>query len=151
MSEISRIADQLHRGFYGEAWHGPAVLELLQGVTAAQAVARPVGSAHSIWEIVQHVSAWKRAIPIRLRGGEIELTGDQDWPPVTDASPDAWDRTLHELKVAHAELEAAVRLLPVSRLGERVPSRDHDVYFLLHGMVQHDLYHAGQIAVLKKG
>ncbi len=151
MSEIARIADQLHRAFYGEAWHGPSVLELLRQVSAERAAAHPLPSAHSVWEVVNHITAWKRAIPVRLRGTAIELSGEQDWPPVSDASAAAWERALRELETAHAELEAAVRLLPDSRLTDPVAGRDYDVYFMLHGLVQHDLYHAGQIAVLKKG
>jgi hypothetical protein len=55
MSEIHRIADQLKRSLEGEAWHGPALRELLSGVTAKQAAARPLAGAHSIWEIVLHI------------------------------------------------------------------------------------------------
>ena len=150
MNEAQRTADQMRRAMAGEAWHGPALLELLEGVEAEQAARHPIANAHSIWEIVLHVAAWKSAVLRRLRGEVIELTGEQDWPPVKDTSERAWIATLEQLKRAHNELERTAAGLEDSRLRSSVPGKDYDVYFMLHGVVQHDLYHAGQIALLKK-
>lgn len=150
MSEIARIADQLHRAYAGGAWHGPALRQLLRGVTAKQAAARPLVGGHSIWEIVLHITAWKKAVRKRVTGKAIELSPREDWPPAGKASPTAWRKTLNALEQAHRQLEATVARLPESRLKRIVPGRKHTVYFALHGLVQHDLYHAGQIALLKK-
>jgi len=150
MSEISRIADQLDRAFDGDAWHGDPLMTILDGVTAAQAAAHPIPNAHSMWEIVHHLLAWKTAVPIRLRGEVKELHGAEDWPPVTDTSDAAWRNCLSDLRDKHAALVAAARAFPESKLNDLAPARDHSYYVLLHGMVQHDLYHAGQIAILKK-
>lgn len=150
MTELTRIADQLDRAFDGDAWHGDPLMKLLDGVTAAQSALHPIANAHSIWEIVHHLLAWKTAVPFRLRGEVKELHGADDWPPVTDASEAAWAKCLGDLRGAHNALVAAVRALPQSKLDELVPNRDHSYYVLMHGMVQHDLYHAGQIAILKK-
>ncbi|MGH9650863.1 MAG: DinB family protein [Terriglobales bacterium] len=150
MTESKRIADQLHRAYAGGAWHGPALRELLADVTAKQAAARPVTGAHGIWEIVLHITAWKKAVHRKLKGYPVELAPRQDWPPVGKASAAAWRKTLKALEKAHRELEKTVARLPESRLKEVVPGRKHTVYFMLHGLVQHDLYHAGQIALLKK-
>jgi len=150
MSEIERIADQLERGFEGDAWHGDPLMKILDSVTAQQAAARPVKGAHSIWEIVHHILAWKAAIPVRLRGEVKELLGQGDWPPVTDTTDPAWRNCLSELREKHAELVKAVKKFPENKLEEMAPNRDHSYYVMLQGMVQHDLYHAGQIAILKK-
>ena len=150
MSEITRISDQLHRAFYGEAWHGPSVMELLKGVTATQAAAHPMPPAHSIWEVVNHIAAWKEAVVRRLQGEAVELKGDKDWPPVKDANASSWKKALAALEEAHQRLEKTVSGLSDPVLDGPVPNRDHNVYFMLHGVIQHDLYHAGQIAVLKK-
>ena len=149
-SESSRIADQMKRAFVGEAWHGPALMELLEGVTAATASAHPLAPAHSIWEIGRHITAWKHALRRRMNGEAVELTGEQDWPPVSDVSETSWIETIEELKRAHNELESAVAALDDGRLHDTVPGKDYDLWFMLHGAVQHDLYHAGQIALLKK-
>ncbi len=150
MSETERIADQLHRAYHGGAWHGPALRQLLSGLSAKQAVARPLRGAHTIWELVLHITAWKKAVRQRVMGKAIELSPRQDWPPVGKAGATAWRKTLTALDRAHRQLEAAVARLPESRLRGIVSGRKHTVYFLLHGLVQHDLYHAGQIALLKK-
>ncbi len=150
MSEISRIAEQMKRAFEGEAWHGPSLLETLGQVEAVKASAKPLPSVHSTWEIVYHVTAWKRAICVRLGGQAIELVGEKDWPPIADVSASSWQKALSELKEAHKQLMRAVEELPDARLEDKVPGRDYTVYLMLHGMAQHDIYHAGQIAILKK-
>ena len=150
MSELYRIADQLDRAFDGDAWHGDPLMTILDGVAAAQASAHPIPNAHSIWEIVHHLVAWKTAVPTRLRGEVKELHGAEDWPPVTDTSDAAWRNCLGDLRTRHQALVAAVRAFPESKLNDFAPARDHSYYVLLHGMVQHDLYHAGQLAILKK-
>ena len=149
-SEVARIADQLRRSFEGGAWHGPAIEELLKGVTAAQAAAKPLSGAHSIWELVLHLWSWTGVEIERLAGKPLEEPEAGDWPAVTDTSEAAWREALRRLEAAHRKLLAAVERLPESRLDEMAPGRDHTIYFMLHGQVQHTLYHAGQIAVLKK-
>ncbi|MGH9601031.1 MAG: DinB family protein [Terriglobales bacterium] len=149
-SEVTRIADQLRRSFEGGAWHGPALMEILKGVTARQAAARPIASAHSIWELVLHLSGWTCVEIERLAGKTLEEPATGDFPAVTDTSEAAWREAKRRLEKAHRQLLAAVERLPESRLEELAPGRDHTIYFMLHGQVQHTLYHAGQIAVLKK-
>ena len=150
MSEVQRIADQLHRAYSGEAWHGPAIAELLEGVTVSQAAAQPLPGGHSIWELVLHIAAWKRAVRRRLEGKATEVAPEDNFPNVRDRSDAAWQQAQQKLADAHRELEKAVTALAESRLAETVPGRDYSVYFMLHGLVQHDLYHAGQIALLKR-
>ena len=153
MAEASRIADQLHRAFHGEAWHGPALMELLEGVTPEQAAKRPLPKAHSIWEIVLHIGAWE-TVARRWLAGEIaalpQLEGTDDWPPVHDRSATAWKQAVDALVADHDRLTQVAAKLSDLQLNEKVAGREYNVYFLLHGLVQHCLYHAGQIAVLKK-
>jgi uncharacterized damage-inducible protein DinB len=150
MSEPARIADQLRRAFYGEAWYGDALFEILDGVSAAQAAARPVKHAHSIWELVLHVAAWDGVARRRLAGETVELSDEQNFPPVQDTSEGAWRRALERVRQVHDDLIKDVVALPDSRLCENVPGTKYDIYRLLHGAVQHELYHAGQVAILKK-
>ena len=152
-TETSRIADQLRRAFEGEAWHGPSVLEILSGVDAASAAARPLPRSHRIWEIALHIAVWDDAARRRMTGEVVQPTPDEDWPAVVDISSAAWERTLAHLKQTHEALVEAVRACPDSRLAEKIPGKEPDyytLYYMLHGIVQHELYHAGQIALLKK-
>jgi uncharacterized damage-inducible protein DinB len=149
-SELARIRGELRRAFEGEAWHGPAVLELLRDVTVQQAAARPIAGAHSIWELVLHIAAWENAGRRRLEGDRAELPDEENFPPVNDTSEAAWQRAIEELKIGHSKLYDAIAGLEESRLDEPILDGMRSVYITLHGVIQHDLYHAGQIALLKK-
>jgi uncharacterized damage-inducible protein DinB len=151
--EADRMADQLRRAFDGEAWHGDSLFEILQDVTAAQAAARPIANAHTIWELVLHITAWDGAVLKRLGGVAVELSDAADFPPVVDTSESAWRNALAEVRRVHEELVSAVRLFPEARLEEVVPGKKvahYTFYYMIQGVAQHELYHAGQIALLKK-
>lgn len=151
MNETERIHGQLERALYGEAWHGPALREILEGLTAEEAAAQPVPAAHSIWEIALHLTAWGEIVRRRLAGEAIlEIPPEQDWPGIGERSEAAWKRAAERLVRAHVELAEAIRQLPDTRLEEAVPGRDDTVYVMLHGAIEHALYHAGQMAILKK-
>ncbi len=146
-NESARIADQLHRAFFGGPWHGPSLKEVLDGVRSEMAEKHSIAAAHSIWELVHHVRAWTAEADATVRGKPYEsLTGEKDWPPVTETSAEAWEAALTALERAELSLEQAVRELPPERLGEG----DRSLYDLLHGIAQHNAYHAGQIVLLKK-
>jgi len=151
MSRARHLGSSLERTVTGPMWHGSALAEVLEGVTAERAAARPIPGAHTIWEIVLHIIAWAEIARARLRG---ESTGDptpeQDWPPVTATDAAAWQRTLERLGACHRELAADVRGLDEARLDQKVANLDYSADVLLHGIVEHGTYHGGQIALLKK-
>jgi len=149
-SEPALLADQLRRAFEGDAWHGPALLELLQDVNASRAAAKPLPHVHSIWELVLHIAAWDAAACRRLRGQKTQPTGVENFPIVPKPTAAAWARAVAHLKRTHDVLVKMVSILPESRLRDRVPGKKYNFYFMLHGMAQHELYHAGQIAILNK-
>jgi uncharacterized damage-inducible protein DinB len=153
MSETDRLADQIRRAFEGEAWHGDSLLEILAGVNAKTAAARPIPNAHTIWELLLHIQVWDDASIRRAGGTAVQPTGEKDFPPVRDTREAAWQQTLASVKKTHEELVRTVAAFPDSRLQERVPGKSQDYYnfyYLFSGIVQHELYHAGQIALLKK-
>jgi len=151
MSEIARILDQMDRAFAGDAWHGPPLKSLLDGMMAEDAAKHPVDSAHSIWELVHHLTAWHTIVREELAGAEAQITPELDWPPVWEVSEVEWQRAVERLIKARSRLRRAVEELGDHQLDER-PSRrtKNSRYVMLHGLVQHDLYHAGQIALLRK-
>jgi uncharacterized damage-inducible protein DinB len=148
--ESGRIADQLHRAFYGNAWHGPAVLELVSDVDAATAAARPLEGGHSIWELLLHVEAWDQAAMTRLCGKKCQPKGAKNFPPVGRITGSKWRAAVVSANRTHDQLVKMVEGLSESRLRDRVPGKRYDFYHLLHGIAQHELYHAGQMAILKK-
>ena len=148
--ERARIADQLRRSVHGEAWHGPSVMELLDGVNSQQAAARPIPGAHSIWEIVLHITEWADVGRRRATGEKVQPTPEEDWPEVGDTSEGAWRKAVEALVQSQTSLGELIGTLSDEQLDATVPGKDYSIYFQLHGVVQHNLYHAGQIALLKK-
>ncbi|HEV2945865.1 MAG TPA: DinB family protein [Gemmataceae bacterium] len=151
MTEISRILDQLDRSMEGDAWHGPSLRELLKGVTARQANSKSSPGIHSIWEIVLHITADQDVARRRLAGETIiELPPELDWPPIPDNTETAWQQTINCLVESKQKLRQSISQMSDERLEEIVPGKGYSAYVLLHGVIQHNLYHAGQIAILKK-
>jgi uncharacterized damage-inducible protein DinB len=148
---MDRIGSQLHYTYRGPSWHGPTLVELLKDVTAEEAAQTAVPNVHSIWEIVLHAAAWKKAVQQRLEGKQVSLQGEEDWPSVVDTSYRAWADALAALDAAHASLEARLRNMTEADLDRKAPGQeDTTLYRTVHGVMEHDVYHAGQIALLKK-
>lgn len=150
-AEVENIVDQLERAFEGDAWHGQSMSEILTGITASQAASHPIPHAHSIWEIVLHSAAWQKAVRERLQGKPIaSLPDDEDWPPAEDTSDQAWCKAVEVLRSEYEMLQEEALKWRDRDLGEITEGQRFTVYQMLHGVIQHNLYHAGQIAILKK-
>jgi uncharacterized damage-inducible protein DinB len=147
MSRATRLGNHIERTVTGPMWHGPALVEVLDGVDAARARARPISGAHSIWEIVRHVTAWADIARQRIHGEALgDPTAEQDWPAIGDD----WAQDVERLKESHRLLAADVRQLDEAALDARVKTLEYPVGILLDGVVEHGTYHGGQIALLKK-
>ena len=151
-SESLRIADQLRRAFTGDSWHGSPLLDLLAGITAEQGRARPLRSVHSVWELVLHVDVYLHGAFDATQGIAMpKLYGTEgDWPLLRDDSSAAWIAAQDRLFQNAERLAQAMERFDDAKLQEIVPGRQYDFYYLFHGIVQHSLYHGGQIAMLKK-
>ena len=148
-SQLARLEDQIRRAFHGEAWHGPSVLEVLRDVTPEMAHAHPVAAAHSIWELVLHIDSGYRLVLRRLQGNDAPLTEGEDWPPVPEPTEANWRGAVESLRRLNEQLRAAILRFDPQRLDEPLAS-PYTAYTQFVGAPQHDLYHAGQIAILKK-
>jgi uncharacterized damage-inducible protein DinB len=157
-TEIDRILDELAREHDGDPWHGSPLLHILDGVTAASASARPIPDGHSIWELLLHITAWKNEVRRRLSGAPAADPEEGDWPDAGEPSETRWHEARERLQRAHDDLRSAIRAFPEEKLYTAINDPRStplgtgvSYYVLLHGIVQHDVYHAGQIAILKKG
>ena len=150
-TEANRLEEQLRRALEGEAWHGPSVLETLAGLSAAQAASHPIAGAHSIWELVLHLGSDYDLILRRLAGDGHQLTAAEDWPACPASTEENWQQALQGLKLQNKELRQAVRNFPLERLDDPlVPEVPYTAYTQFIGVTQHNLYHAGQIAMLRR-
>ena len=99
---------------------------------------------------MRHLTFWYDAVRRRIGGEAVEADEVEQWPTAIDSGEAAWQHELANLERSHAALLEAVGQLGVQDLERPVPGKPYNVYILLHGMVQHNLYHAGQVALLKK-
>ena len=151
MKEIDRISDQLRRAFESDAWHGPSLTEALSGLTVEAAHARPLAGAHTIWEILLHVSADIESVSARLKGKGRTLSPEEDWPlPPADGDDDALKADLNRLRNVHEQLLRDMSDVKDTALDKPIMEGFSSIYVTLHGVVQHNVYHAGQIALLRK-
>jgi uncharacterized damage-inducible protein DinB len=157
MPRLPDFRDQLQRISNGDPWYGDSIQRLTGDLTAGEAGARPIPGAHSIWELVLHITSWAREIQRRLTVGKWQMPADGDWPASPEPTTENWRAALAALHQAHEELAATLRTWPETRLDEQVgqernPALGTGVTFaqMLHGLLQHDAYHTGQIGLLRK-
>lgn len=149
-TEGERIAVEIDNALTGDAWHGPSLNELLDGVTWEDATKRPIPSAHNIWELVLHITSWAIIARRRLTGGRVEPEEGEDWPTPGEISEIAWAAARTSLVESHQRLSEVVAGLSDEELTRKVPQGERSVANMLHGVTQHDAYHGGQIGILKK-
>ena len=146
------LLQQMKACFEGDAWYGPSLMLLLTELDVQRAGARPIASGHSAWEIVLHITTWKRVATERLRRkAATSVADDEDWPAVTDISESAWKQAITALRDAQQDLiKAVAEINDDSEMSRGIAGTSYNVGFLLMGIVEHDLYHTGQIALLAK-
>jgi hypothetical protein len=150
MNESQRLADQLTRALNGDAWHGPSWKETLEGVTREAALHRPISGGHTIAEVVLHETTWHEVVRRRLEGETPDVSDAQDWPSTASADDAAWSAAVARLFETGNALAATISRFPVEKLHQKRPATDGTWYELIIGELQHVLYHAGQVGILKK-
>lgn len=136
---------------WGPAWHGTALKGALRGITVKEALWRPGPRRHNIWELVLHMAYWKYAVTRRLSGemrGSFPREGS-NWIAVEDPTPRGWKADIALLHETHAALIEVVRTFPASKLGSMVDSK-WSYAETIAGIAAHDLYHTGQLQLIKK-
>jgi heme-degrading monooxygenase HmoA/uncharacterized damage-inducible protein DinB len=150
-SEAADLARELETLAHGDAWHGPALGELLDGVSAETAAARPIAGAHTIWEVVLHLTAWTDVFRRRLEGTAIEEPEAGDFPATPRPTAEAWGEATQALLEAHEVLTARVFCLSDADLAGGIPGRPFNARFQARAAIRHVVYHSGQIGLLRKG
>ncbi len=156
MSLRVTLRDRMMVVWAGEPWHGLSSKALLSDVTAAEAAARVVPGVQTIWETTLHILAWTEEVTARLGGTGGGIPARGDWPAVTDASEAGWAATLEALRTARYALLAALEKAHEEDLFLQVPKAANSSGHAMTraqtvaGLIDHDLYHLGQVALLKK-
>ncbi len=148
--EAASLAEELRVLARGDAWHGPSLDEMLAEVSPEAAAARPIPRAHTIWELVLHVTGWTDVFRRRLEGTAVEEPEQGDYPGVPEPRLAAWAEAKEGLFAAHDALVARVARLCPADLDGPVPGRGFSARFLVRGAIRHTVYHSGQIGLLRK-
>lgn len=147
---LLRILDEAYEK---KAWHGPNLKGTLRGVTVSEAVWRPAPDRHNVWELALHAAYWKYAGWRRLTGekrGAFPVDGSNWFVRPESATEKAWRADLALLDREHRRLRAAVEKIPASRLSSLSRGSKHRIDTLVYGIAAHDVYHAGQIQLVKR-
>jgi uncharacterized damage-inducible protein DinB len=150
MTESELVRSYLESTFDGEAWHGPSLMAVLDGIPASVAAERLSDSAHTIWELVLHIRGWMQVGLLRLDGVKQGDPPDGDFPEVPAANEQAWQETIAALGRTKTELAEKISGLSAEQLDTAVAGSKTTARELLHGVIWHNVYHAGQIAILRR-
>lgn len=150
MAESARIVEQLRRVMVGGAWHGPSVLEALEGITASAALAHPIAGAHNIWGLVLHIDKVQDVVLARLSGANPQVSEAEYFPPVRGTTEAEWKAAVARLKTQDDQILVIASQLTDEQLAKPITPGGSTVYETLHGHAQHNAFHAGQIKLLRK-
>jgi uncharacterized damage-inducible protein DinB len=145
-----RILRQYDGVMEGPAWHGDPIWEILDGISAHQAAARPVAGIHSIWEILMHMKFWEEVVILRLAGQRAGLIEERNFPPVPEVTEAGWHSAREEFRESNRRFREALAKVAGQQLDEKSAAGKRTFYEEAHGVIEHSVYHAGQIALLKK-
>jgi len=151
--EIEHLLGLLDEAYRRAAWHGPNLLGSIRGLTAREAAWRPKAGRHNIWEIVAHTAYWKYTVRRRLVGekrGSFSLQGSNWFLRPVDRGENAWRADVVMLDGEHQRLRAVVSELPPEDLDRPAQGSKTITRRLIAGIALHDVYHAGQIQLIKK-
>ncbi len=151
--EIALLLALLDEGFNRKAWHGPNLRGSIRELSPAQAAWRPAPERHNIWEHAVHAAYWKYAVRRRLLGakrGSFLLKGSNWFPRPAELTEEAWRADIALLEETHRTLREAVAKLTPKELAKTPPKSTVSNSALIRGIASHDIYHAGQIQLLKR-
>lgn len=150
-SEIDNLRGQLRRAFFGEAWHGDHVFGILDAISSDIATAQVPGSTNTIQSIVLHIGAWMVEVARRVSDQDRKgMSPEEDWPlPPEGSRAVAWARSVELLRSSFDRLDMTVAGLTPDDLA-RPTGPKWTAYEEIHGVIQHALYHLGQVVVLAK-
>ena len=151
INPVGRILARYDEVLYSSSpWHGDAMWSILGGISAELAAARPLPDAHTVWQIVMHMTFWEEVATKRLAGERAGLIEERNFPPLPAITEENWRKTLDEFRSSNARFREALAKLDPAKLDELSAAGKRTYYDEAHGIIEHNVYHAGQIAMLKK-
>lgn len=145
MNRVEALVKELRDAYQGRPWYGDSLRKTLAGISESDANEKPLDHAHSIAELVGHITTWIEVVHRRIDGEVVRVTSAMNF-----AHSSKWKEQLQRLGTAHAALVERVSSMSETDLDKKVAGKGHTAEFALRGVVQHSIYHQGQIALLRK-
>lgn len=150
ISETYRITELLRRAFDGKPWFGPSVMDTLSKVMLEETL-NQLPNSHTIIELLEHMIAWRTFVIKRLQGdNEFEIEQEESFKHVSAMTSGIWQDAMQRLHQTQDNLLQILSQTTDEKLDDMVAGREYTVDKMLHGVIQHDVYHIGQIALLQK-
>ena len=150
MEEPKRILTLFENLYNGDPWLDVTLMGTLENITAEKAAEKKIADRNSIWEITNHIIEWRKNVLQRVHGKTLKTPQHNYFLPVEDTSAAAWKNTIEKLRASEKEWEAFLNQMKSSDLETVHPMNGHTHYEHIHGIIQHDAYHLGQIVMLVK-
>ena len=153
MAWLNEVISQLDVVYNGSPWYGRPVREILHRINPQKAGQRPQEGGHSIFELAEHMLSWRNYLLEKLRGNHtftIEVNDQRDWKPPQPVSENDWQSLLYAFDENQSNLLSKLRNAKENELGGMVPGKNYKFRPLIEGIVQHDIYHAGQLVTTAK-
>jgi len=150
MPEIDRVLAHYDEVLRGASWHGDPMWQILEGISAETAAARPLPNAHTIWEIVMHMIFWEEVATERLMGRRAGLIEERNFPAMPHITEDNWNRALDQVRASNTKFREALSQLDPAKLEALSAAGKRTFYEEAHGLIEHHIYHLGQIVLLSK-
>lgn len=155
MATSPQIAEKFKAVFSGQPWYGNNIYSILEAVTFEIAYERPNGAGHNTMEIALHMLSWTEEIIERMTGAAAKMPASGDWPEAGAPDEQKWPRVVNDIKLLNVNLEKAIQDLPrvqwAALINDQRGTEPVITYEgLIEGFLQHQVYHAGQIALLTK-
>jgi len=153
MTKSDQLKEELERVLWGAAWYGPPVYTILEQVSFEAAYEKPQGSVHNIVGIVLHMLAWTEEVLDRMNGMAASTPSSGDWPDPGTSDEQKWQNYVNDLKLVNVNLLGVIQGFPEEKWSELInDTRETEPVTtyenLVTGLIQHHVYHAGQIALL---
>ena len=150
MKEIERIIQLYKSAYDGNPWIDVSLMPVLKPITAKQAATKVSPHWNTIWEIVNHIISWRENVLKRIQGQVIKTPAHNYFVPVKDVSSAAWQKALKKLEVSQHQWIVLLKNFNEKDFEKIYPNNDLTYYEHIHGIIQHDIYHLGQVVMLAK-
>ncbi len=151
-TESLRILKLFSDQYHGKPWTEVRLIDILNGISAQMAAEKPISNANNIWQLVQHITAWRENVLRKMNGEKLQTPSDNYLSRPDDTSEEAWKNLLDKLEQSEKQWEAFLINITDEKISEPyLPSNgEFTIYEVIQGLLHHDAYHFGQILMLKK-